>query len=372
MLTYETRYQQQVDLIGRLRAEVEGLFHISDIRASERGDAVMFTGRLVQPAEPVYHALRERFRGLGYIPVLRRDGSTDIVVAQRGEARAGRFNPLINILLLAATIFTTLLAGANFAGVNAFAALRAVLATGNWAGLLPALTAGLPFAGTLLFILGVHEMGHYIAARIHGAHVTLPYFIPMPFSLLGTFGAFIQLKSPVESRKSLFDVGVAGPLAGFVVAVPLMVLGLLNSEVVRRTAEGTLGSSILLRWLVDVVVPHGPNQAIALSPMAIAAWFGLLVTAINLLPVGQLDGGHIAYAVLGKAARPVAWVTFAVMVVMGLTLWSGWLTFALFAMITGLRHPEPLNDITPLDGGRRLLGALTLVLFFLLITPRPF
>jgi membrane-associated protease RseP (regulator of RpoE activity) len=133
-----------------------------------------------------------------------------------------------------------------------------------------------------------------------------------------------------------------------------------------------MGSSILLRWLVDFFVPHTAGQVIQLSPMAIAAWFGLLVTAINLLPMGQLDGGHIAYAVLGRAARPVAWVCLAALVVLGLTVWGGWLTWAFFALITGLRHPEPLNDITPLDGGRRLLGALTLVLFFLLITPRPF
>jgi membrane-associated protease RseP (regulator of RpoE activity) len=371
VLTYESRFQQQVDLIGRLRAEVEGLFHVSDIRTSERSDAVVFIGRLAHEPEAVYQALRERFRGLGYTPVLRREGATDIVVAQRGLAGAMRFNPLTNVLLLAATIFTTLLAGANFAGVNAFAAVRAAWAAGDLARLLPALEAGLPFAATLLFILGVHEMGHYIAARIHGVNVTLPYFIPVPFGL-GTFGAFIQLRSPVENRKALFDVGLAGPLAGFVVAVPLMVLGLLDSEVVRRTAEGTLGSSILLRWLADVFVPHTAGQAIALSPMAIAAWFGLLVTGFNLLPMGQLDGGHIAYAVLGKAARPLAWATFAVMLVTGLTVWSGWLTWALFAMITGLRHPEPLNDITPLDWGRRLMGALTLVLFFLLITPRPF
>src|SRR6185436_4917837 len=130
-----------------------------------------------------------------------------------------RFNPLINVLLLLATICTTLLVGAGFAHVNPLPALRALWNTGDWQRLIPVLAAGAPFAGTLLFILGVHEMGHYVAARLHGVQVTLPYFIPVPFGL-GTFGAFIQLKSPVENRKALFDVGVAGPLAGFVVAVP--------------------------------------------------------------------------------------------------------------------------------------------------------
>ena len=371
MLTYEARFQQQLDLIGRLRQAVEGLFHIADVRTSERGDAVLFIGRLAGEPEPAYTALRERFRGLGFTPLLRREGATDIVVAQRGVVGALRANPLINVLLLAATILTTLFVGAGIADVNAFAALRAVFATGELARLLPVLAAGLPFAGTLLFILGVHEMGHYVAARIHGVQVTLPYFIPVPFGL-GTFGAFIQLKSPVENRKALFDVGLAGPLAGFVVAVPLMVLGLLNSDIVPRAAGTTYGSSILLNWLVDIFVPHAAGQMIALSPMAIAAWFGLLVTGFNLLPMGQLDGGHIAYAVLGRWARPLAYAAFAGLIVLGLTVWSGWLTWALFALFTGLGHAAPLNDITPLDGGRRLLGAATAVLFLLLITLRPF
>jgi membrane-associated protease RseP (regulator of RpoE activity) len=350
---------------------VEGVLRIADIRASTRGDAVMFAGQLVNDAETTYGALRERFHRLGYTPILRREGGTDIVVAQRGVSRLARFNPLINIGLFIATVFTTLLAGAGFAGASPLAALSAALRTGDLLSVVSAFAAGMPFAGTLLFILGVHEMGHYVAARLHGVQVTLPYFIPMPFSILGTFGAFIQMKSPVENRKALFDVGLAGPLAGFVVAVPLMIVGLLQSEIVPRTAQGVIGSSVLVRWLVDLVVPHAANQAVALSPIAIAAWFGLLVTGINLLPLGQLDGGHIAYAVLGRATRPLAYATFAGLIFMGFT-WSGWWTWAVLSMLMGLSHPEPLNDITPLDAGRKFLGLLTLVLFFLVITPKPF
>ena len=130
--------------------------------------------------------------------------------------------------------------------------------------------------------------------------------------------------------------------------------------------------SLLLQWLVNLFAPHAANQAIALSPIALAAWFGLLVTGFNLLPMGQLDGGHIAYAALGRAARPLGIAAFAVLLVMGFTLWSGWLTWAFLALITGLAHAEPLNDITPLDGARKFLGLLTLGLFFLLITPKPF
>ena len=136
--------------------------------------------------------------------------------------------------------------------------------------------------------------------------------------------------------------------------------------------EGRLGASLLVNWLSDIFAPHTANQALALHPVAIAAWFGLLVTGFNLLPMGQLDGGHVMYALLGRAARPVAWMTFLGLGVLGLTVWSGWLTWAFFALITGLNHAEPLNDVTPLDGARRLLGLLTIGLFFVMITPKPF
>ena len=372
MFSYEAHLQQQMDLVSQLRQQVEGLFNITDVQTSDQGEGVIFIGQLRLSAEAAYTTLRERFSPLGYTPVLRREGNNDIVVAHRGVFAAARFNPLINLVLLLATLFTTLLAGANFAGVNAYGVLAHAWSLGQWAAVLPALWAGLPFAGTLLFILGVHEMGHYVAARLHGVQVTLPYFIPVPFIGLGTFGAFIQMKSPVESRKALFDVGVAGPLAGFAVALPLMIIGLLQSTVVARFGSGAFGSSLLLRGLAAVILPHAANQAIHLSPMAIAAWFGLLVTAINLLPMGQLDGGHVTYAVLGRLARPIALTTFVLLVVLGLTVWNGWLVWAVFALITGLQHPQPLNDITPLDWGRRLVGLFTLGLFILLITPRPF
>jgi membrane-associated protease RseP (regulator of RpoE activity) len=372
--SYEARLQQQIDLIGKLRQELEDLLHVSDVRASARGDAVVFVGRLAPPrdAETAYRVLRERFASLGYTPVLRREGSSDIVVAHRGIVRGAYANPIINLVLFAATLFTTMMAGATIAGVNIVAVLRALLNGGNPLMLVPVLAAGAPFAGTLLFILGVHEMGHYVAARIHRVHVTLPYFIPVPFGL-GTFGAFIQMRSPVENRKALFDVGVAGPLAGFVVALPLMIAGLLQSQVMQP--EGVrlqLGMSLLVEWLVDLFIQRGPQDAIVLSPMAIAAWFGLLVTGFNLLPMGQLDGGHIAYAVFGRFARPLALLTFLGMLLLGYMVWVGWYTWAFFAFITGLRHPQPLNDITGLSWPRRLLGLLTLGLFFLLVTPQPF
>lgn len=372
MFTYQTAYQRQLDLIARLQAEVGRFMHLGDVQASARGDSVIFVGRLVRGAEETYRALRDVFRAYGYTPMLRKDGDADVVVAQRGVVRlSGGSSPLLHLGLLVATLFTTLFAGAGFADVNVLAALRVALKAGSFFPLLTALAAGAPFATTLLLILGVHEMGHYVAARIHGVQVTLPYFIPVPFGL-GTFGAFIAMKSPVENRKSLFDVGLAGPIAGFAVAVPLMIGGLLLSNVVPLRGGATLGTSVLLEWLVDLVKPHPAGYAVQLHPIAIAAWFGLLVTGFNLMPMGQLDGGHVAYAVLGRAARPLARITFGATLLMGWMFWSGWFTWALFALLSGLGHPEPANDITPLDGGRKFVGLLTLGLFLLIFTPKPF
>ena len=371
MFTYESLLQRQFDIVAALRAEVEGLMRLGDIRASDRGDSVVFVGRLLANAEDAYHILRDRFRRFGYTAILRRKNGEDYVVAQRGVSAVSRSNPLINLALLLATVATTMFAGASFAQVNVFNALRQAVVLGYWDRLLAALVAGAPFALTLLLILGVHEMGHYIAGRLHGVNVTLPYFIPAPFGL-GTFGAFIQLKSPVENRKALFDVGLAGPVAGFLVAVPLMIIGLLASQVVPAAGGQTLGLSILVEWLVNFIHPHTAGYAVQLHPIAIAAWFGILVTGFNLLPMGQLDGGHVAYAALGKAARPLAHLTFGALILMGFTLWSGWWTWAFLAMITGLRHAEPLNDITPLDPVRKFIGLLTLIWFFLIITPKPF
>ncbi len=372
MTTYNPFFQRQFESVAALQTEVESLMRLGEVQTSDRGDSVVFSGHLKTTAEEAYRLIRDRFRRLGYTAFLRQENGSDLVVAQRGVSIFTGSNPLINLVLLLATILTTTFAGAGFAEVDVVRALRLAIEAGRWSGLLSALAAGAPFALTLLIILGVHEMGHYIAARIHKVNVTLPYFIPVPFGI-GTFGAFIQLKSPVENRKALFDVGLSGPVAGFVVAVPLMIIGLLVSRVVPTVsgADG-LGASLLMQWLVDLIKPHAAGYAVALHPVAIAAWLGILITGFNLLPLGQLDGGHVAYAVLGKAALPLAYLTLAALVWLGFTLWSGWLTWAFIILIIGLGHAQPLNDITPLDPVRKLIGALTLVWFLLIITPRPF
>jgi membrane-associated protease RseP (regulator of RpoE activity) len=216
--------------------------------------------------------------------------------------------------------------------------------------------------------------------RRYGIRVTLPFFIPappIPPLAIGTFGALIRIRSPMIDRRSLFDVGIAGPLAGLVVALPTIVIGLLLSRplpVGPGSEPGIrLGSPLLfsaLQWLT--VGPDLPGQDVLLHPVAFAGWFGLFVTGLNLLPIGQLDGGHMAYALLGRGHRIVSLIALGVLGVMGITAWPGWFVWATLAFVLGRRHPPPLNDVDPLDRKRRIVGVLTFLLLLSLITPTPF
>jgi membrane-associated protease RseP (regulator of RpoE activity) len=374
MQAYPLTVESYLDESTRLRNELNGVLAVAEQIAHRRGDSVAFKGELMTTPERAFPMLKERFEQHGYTPLLRKDGGHYVVVASRGVIGAwSETRTWIQALLLVATIITTTFAGTAFAPVSAPQALRAWRASGELLPLLEVLLGGLSFSIPLLLILGVHELGHYFMGRWHGVHVTLPYFIPVPIGL-GTFGAFIQMKSPAESRGALFDVGLAGPIAGFLVALPLFVLGLLLSTVGEPVRAGAilLGQSVLVGGLIDWLVPHAAGQVVYLHPIAIASWFGLLVTGFNLLPIGQLDGGHVAYAALGRWARPLGLLVFAAMIALGYFFWSGWYMWAFFALITGIRHPAPLNDITPLDFKRKVLALLSVVLFAVVISIRPF
>lgn len=343
-----------------LQAELYDVMAVSELRV-EKGQqpAIAFTGQLLRAPEAALETLVKRFRTHGYTPLIRREQGQDVVVAIEGVFGPTRSRPWINVVLLLATVLTTTLAGALLAGANPLRDPLSIL-------------SGVSFAFTLLLILGMHELGHYFMGRWHGVAVTLPYFIPVPLGL-GTFGAFIRMKSPIQDRRALFDVGFAGPLVGFVVALPLLILGILLSPVVR-VGSGSLGlgSSLLIEFLTNLLKPHGPGYALMLHPVAIAAYFGILITGFNLLPAGQLDGGHISYAIFGPAARPLAIVSVVALLLMGVTLWSGWLIWAFLIVLLGLRHPAPLNDVTPLDPARKLIALGAVVLFVLTFVPNPF
>jgi len=242
------------------------------------------------------------------------------------------------------------------------------------------IAAGLWYSGGIITILLCHEMGHYLMCLRHGVHATLPFFIPFPIlSPFGTLGAVIRMDSRLPDRRALFDIGVAGPLAGLAVAIPAIYFGIKMSEVHESLASGAtmmLGESFLFKWLSFLArgpLPEG--QDIFLHPLAYAGWAGLFVTALNLLPVGQLDGGHILYALLGERSALIGRIALALFALMGIIvfpLFPGWFPFILLLLWFGYRHPPTMDHFTPLDSKRRLVAYLAFVIFILSFTPIPF
>jgi membrane-associated protease RseP (regulator of RpoE activity) len=237
---------------------------------------------------------------------------------------------------------------------------------------------GLWYALTILAILGAHELGHYLACRYYGISATLPYFLPIPFPLTGTAGAFIRIRQPIRTKPALFDIGVAGPLAGFLVVVPALFIGLTFSRVVplpENFSGMALGEPLLFRaaaWLVWGSVPD--HLSLNMHPMAFAAWFGLLATALNLFPIGQFDGGHIAYAALGPRSLFVTIGT--IVIAIGLCFYSSsWIVWTGLAVALlsafGWRHPPTWDDHVPLDRTRLWLAFVALVVFVLCFTAAP-
>jgi membrane-associated protease RseP (regulator of RpoE activity) len=302
----------------------------------------------------------------------------------------------LHTLLFAATIFTTLCMGARMQDTfNHNLGLFSQdldywpwqWAVGDWHRLL----LGIPYSACLLGILAAHEMGHYVYCVVRRVFATLPFFVPAP-SLIGTFGAFIRIKSPIRSRADLFDIGIAGPIAGFVVAVPVMVFGLLASKPLTGTAAEAAAQAAsnsdaglllgyplifkLVHWIAAALGSHAaiaqaPVEGLYLHPVAMAAWVGMFATALNLLPGGQLDGGHIIFAANPRWHRPVSFLSITVLLVLSWFYWAGWLLWAVVLRFTGARHPDvPLYP--PLDLKRRLLAAFALLMLVLTLTPAPF
>ncbi|MDP3029198.1 MAG: site-2 protease family protein, partial [Deltaproteobacteria bacterium] len=270
----------------------------------------------------------------------------------------------VNILLFLLTVISTTAAGALQQGVSLAALFK------DWT----LITRGIPFSFTLLAILIAHEMSHYFVSRYHGVRVTLPFFIPAP-SVIGTFGAFIRIKSPMEDRRVLLDIGLSGPLGGAVVAIPVLYIGLKMStiQIMLKPTGVELGSSILLDQMVRFTLGKLPDYyQVVLHPVAFAGWIGLLVTSLNLIPIGQLDGGHIAYAILGEKSKKLAIGCFIALIILGLVGWSGWFIWAGLLYVMGWQHPPPLNPAIPLDTKRKWLGVLALILFVVTFTPTPF
>jgi membrane-associated protease RseP (regulator of RpoE activity) len=282
----------------------------------------------------------------------------------------------LHALLLLATLLTTTIVGAEMA--HSFAAKRPFDFETDLMGYVrlwhdPSfLLDGLPFSLTLLTILMAHEMGHFLAARYYDVDATLPFFLPAP-TLIGTFGAFIRIRSAILSKRILFDIGVAGPLAGFAMLIVPLVVGVSMSKVVHGIgSHGNLvfGTPLILRLLEGIFFPGVVTSDIYLHPVARGAWVGLLATALNLLPIGQLDGGHVLYSFLGERTRWTSRIFVGVLVLMGVFVAYSWLVWAALIIFFGMRHPA-IVDPSPLGRTRTWLAVLALVIFILSFTAAP-
>jgi membrane-associated protease RseP (regulator of RpoE activity) len=241
-----------------------------------------------------------------------------------------------------------------------------------------ALVGGWAYSATILAILGFHEMGHYVACRYYDVDASLPFFLPVPITLTGTLGAFIRIREPIPYKRWLFDIGIAGPIAGFLVALPALFIGVAMSHVVPlRGGPDTimLGDPLLMKFAAWIFFPSMTDaQTLVLHPVAFAAWFGLLATALNLFPIGQLDGGHISYAVLGRRSTYVTVAMIGVAIVLSYRsaswiVWTIVVTAMLFAF--GVRHPPVIDEDAPLDRTRQALAIVAAIIFALCFTPAP-
>ncbi len=376
----------QLLIVAQLRRQLADLVQVEEHTVLRPPDAIIsFRGRVYDDPETAFERISARFAAHGYTASLRDapDGNHE-VIAVKGvlERKPGRI--WLNVVLFLATLVSVLYIGAGYAlqdagmleNPDSAAVLLMPLTHLHW---------GLPFAGTLMGILLAHELSHYFVARRYGSPVSLPFFIPMPLSLMGTMGALIVQRAPMRDRKALFDIGVAGPLGGLIVAIPLLVLGLALSSVGPPPPglDSALqeGNSLLylgIKYLMFGRVLPSNGEDVWLHSVAFAAWAGLLVTMINLIPVGQLDGGHVSYALLGRRAWLLGYVAIGAMVTWGVwLLMSGneaggfWLTWGILNMLVNPRHPPPLNDATKLDWRRVAVGLLVLAIFILTFMPAP-
>ncbi len=379
----------------QVRSVVQGDMAIESIQSPkdpQQDGSLVLRGRLLRPSHEFFATWVAKLRTLGYTPLLRRDGEEDpnraVLHLMAGVPPKAHPRAWINGVLFLLTVASTLFTGSLYGPV-------AAELTSVWDLFRPAnLLQGWPFSATLLSILAAHEFGHYFMARYHRVAVTLPYFIPMPFGF-GTLGAFIQLKEPILDRRKLFDIGIAGPLAGLIIAIPLLFVGLSTSPVDVPPAGVLIqreGNSLLYFYAKLAVFGKAlPNpitgEDVFMNQVTFAAWIGLLVTALNLLPVGQLDGGHTVYALFGRSARYINIATLVVMALLavagleplqaivpalaefGFPGWFVWLGLILFVL--GPYHPPALDDITELDANRRLLGYLVILIFVVTFVPVP-
>jgi len=318
-----------------------------------------------------FDSLRLSLSDKGYIPMLRYVKGEHIIYVIRKSKKKEK--PVwINISLLIATIITTSLTGSILhMGYNDIWNIPHIMNVFIPENLFNGI---LLFAFPLMSILFIHEMGHYFTSKKHDIATSLPFFIPIPPAMpsfnIGKFGALISSRDPMPKQKALFDVGISGPIAGFIVAIPVTIIGIMYSHPAPLTepvaGEIILGGSILFTYLSTYILNIPLGTPIDLSLIAFAGWVGLLITSINLLPAGQLDGGHIFRAFLGEKQKWAGWIAVMIMV------FTGWFFFAIIIMfMMGMQHPPPLNDATPLDVKRKLLFFIAIIILIVCYIPYP-
>jgi membrane-associated protease RseP (regulator of RpoE activity) len=359
----------RLKLTASFRRELDGVLAVQSYAWDETG-ACTLRGALLLAPDAAYATLTPRIEAVGYTPYLRpaEGGLFDIRmtpgVAPKPQPINLNINPRTALWLFVATVVSVIVTGSlrwDATGAVSFHPLD-----------------GLMFAGSLLSILVAHEAGHYIVGRIRGVKTSLPLFLPLPIiSLGGTLGAVILQGEPFKDRKTLLEVGIAGPLAGFVLAVPLFVLGVYLTDRTPITViagSSFLGDSLLTRLIGETLIGTlytSTTQSVIVHPIGFGAWIGLLITGINLIPAGQLDGGHIAYALLGPRARYLTWGVLAVMLAMAIWISEAWLVWVILLYFFGRQHPPVTYPDRPLGAAHVLLAVAGVIVLLLTFVPAP-
>jgi membrane-associated protease RseP (regulator of RpoE activity) len=384
-----------------LNSLVSRVFRIEDVTLGEpaRGLVARYRGQLFsEDTAAAYDQLADSLRPYEITPLFRMDQGRQVIylVPKKPDPKPARVS--VNIILFVLTVLSVMLVGAEQPIAPSSPGIL-----GQVMAFLKSLLSGWPYALSLMGILLAHELGHYFTSRYHKTPATLPYFIPLPVPPLGTMGAAILMQGTPKNKRVLFDIGVAGPLAGMIVAVPVLLLGLSMSKMVTiHPTDGIIqqeGNSLLylaakyllfgkllpaptslhgqpfwMYWLIYFFTgrpaPVGASDVL-IHPVAFAGWAGLLVTALNLIPAGTLDGGHVIYSLFGDKAAKAFPLIFIALIGLGL-FWSGWWVWAVLLLWLGRVHAEPLDQITPLDPTRRLIALLVILIFILTFSPVPF
>jgi len=382
-----------------LTSIISRVFRVDEVTLGDpkKGYFLRYRGELIRDSVEAYEQVATALLPYDITPLFRIEDKRQTILLVQGTIHPKPGQTWVNVLLFALTVFSVLIAGAiyGYSGPVPNDILGQVwtIVTHLW--------VGWPFAVSLLAILTAHEFGHYFVGKARGAAVSLPYFIPLPFSPLGTMGAFIQMKQLPKNKRALFDLAIAGPLAGLVVAIPVLLFGLSTSTLATVTAhagswsEGNsllyllakfvvfgkllpavpnlTGMPLLLHWISFFFIgqpsPVG-SLDVMINQVAWAAWAGLLVTFLNLIPAGQLDGGHVIFTVFGRRVNIILPVILVATIVLGF-FWSGWWLWAFLIFLLGRSHAEPLDQITQLDSSRKALALLMLVIFLLVLMPVP-